>query len=213
MQRLRVKFTREEGVKFLSHLDLMRFWERAIRRAGFETAYSEGFTPHARLSLAAPLPVGITSRVELMDVWLTGWETPNTFAGRIAEQLPEGMEILETKIISPEAPSMQSQINFATYEVEIESARSAAEVEAAVKKLMESDDFPWKHAREKEERHYNLRTLVEDIKVSCPDASRYKLEMKLRCDTSGSGRPEQVALALGFSERPLAIRRTGLIFQ
>jgi radical SAM-linked protein len=213
MQRLRVKFTREEGIKFLSHLDLMRFWERAIRRAGFETAYSEGFTPHARLSLAAPLPVGITSRVELMDVWLSGWETPNTFSQKIAEQLPEGMEILETKIVSPEAPSMQSQMNFATYEVEIESARSVAEVDGAVKKLMQSADFPWKHSREKEERHYNLRALVEDVKVNSPGDHLYKIEMRLRCDTSGSGRPEQVALALGFTERPVAIRRTGLIFQ
>ena len=213
MQRLRIKFTRENQIKFLSHLDLMRFWERAIRRAGFETAYSEGFTPHARLSLAAPLPVGITSRVELMDVWLAGWETPNTFANKLAEQLPGGMEILEARVVSPEAPSMQSQIHFAAYEVEIESGRSAEEVDSSIRALMESEDFPWKHSREKEERRYNLRALVDDVRIISSSGSIYKLGMKLRCDTSGSGRPEQVTLALGFRERPSSIHRTDLIFQ
>lgn len=213
MQRLRVKFAREEGVKFLSHLDLMRFWERAIRRAGFETAYSEGFTPHARISLAAPLPVGITSSVEMMDIWLTGWETPGSFARKLAEQLPEGMEILEASIVSPEAPSLQSRITFASYEVDVNSTRSAAEVESSIKALMDADDFPWKHSREKEERHYNLRALVDDVHVVSRNGNKYRLGMKLRCDTSGSGRPEQVALALGFSERPSSICRTDLIFQ
>jgi radical SAM-linked protein len=213
MQRLRIKFTREDGVKFLSHLDLMRFWERAIRRAGFEIAYSEGFTPHARLSLAAPLPVGITSRVELMDLWLGGWEAPATFARKLAEQLPPGMEILDARIVSPEAPSLQSQIHFASYELEVWSKRSTAEVESSIRTLLESKEFPWKHSREKEERHYNLRTLVENVHIISFIGGVYKVGMKLKCDTSGSGRPEQVALALGFDEKPSSIRRTDLIFQ
>ena len=70
MHRLRLKFSRGEQLKFLSHLDLMRLWERAFRRAGMELAYSEGFSPHPRISLAAPLSVGITSIAELMDVFL-----------------------------------------------------------------------------------------------------------------------------------------------
>jgi len=55
MQRLRVRFCRGEEVKFISHLDLMRLWQRAIKRAGISVAYSEGFSPHPRISLAAPL--------------------------------------------------------------------------------------------------------------------------------------------------------------
>ena len=60
MLRLRIKFSRGEQLKFLSHLDLMRLWERALRRAGINPAYSEGFSPHPRISLAAPLAVGVT---------------------------------------------------------------------------------------------------------------------------------------------------------
>ncbi|PIW40369.1 MAG: hypothetical protein COW22_02130, partial [Chloroflexi bacterium CG15_BIG_FIL_POST_REV_8_21_14_020_46_15] len=78
MQRLRVRFGRGEEVKFIAHLDIVRFWERAFRRAEIPLAYSQGFTPHPRISLAAPLPVGVTSEFELMDVWLKQWMPPKS---------------------------------------------------------------------------------------------------------------------------------------
>ena len=61
MQRLRATFSRGERTKYITHLDLMRFWERAFRRARVPIAHSEGFRPHPRFALAAPLPVGVTS--------------------------------------------------------------------------------------------------------------------------------------------------------
>ncbi len=54
-QRLRVTFSRGDELRFITHLDVMRFWERALRRANLPVAYSEGFSPHAQISLAAPL--------------------------------------------------------------------------------------------------------------------------------------------------------------
>ncbi|MBA7542465.1 hypothetical protein ES705_34786 [subsurface metagenome] len=66
MQRLRIRFCRGQEVKFISHLDILRLWQRALHRAGISVAYSEGFSPHPRISLAAPLPIGVTSQAELM---------------------------------------------------------------------------------------------------------------------------------------------------
>ena len=71
MNRLRVKFKRGLEVKLISHLDIIRLWHRALRRAGVELAYSEGFSPHPKISLAAPLALGVTSQAELMDVFIT----------------------------------------------------------------------------------------------------------------------------------------------
>ena len=76
MPRLRVRFSRGEELKFISHLDIMRLWQRALRRAGISLVYSEGFNPRPRLSLAAPLAVGVTSEAELMDIYLTGQVSP-----------------------------------------------------------------------------------------------------------------------------------------
>ncbi len=94
MQRLRIRFSRGQEIKFISHLDIMRLWERALRRAQVSLAYSEGFSPHPRISLAAPLAVGVTSEAELMDVFVTGWVSPHWFASAVSRQLPPSIEIL-----------------------------------------------------------------------------------------------------------------------
>jgi len=73
MQRLRIKFSRGEEIKYISHLDLMRCWERALKRADVPLMYSEGFSPHPRISLAAPLALGVTSEAELMDITVSRW--------------------------------------------------------------------------------------------------------------------------------------------
>ncbi len=92
MYRLRVRFSRGEEIKFISHLDIMRLWERAFRRAQIALAYSEGFSPHPRISLAAPLAVGVTSQAELMDVFLVRQVSPHWFDGAVTQQLPAGIE-------------------------------------------------------------------------------------------------------------------------
>ena len=129
MQRLRLKFSRGEELKFLSHLDLMRLWERAIRRAGLPLAYSEGFTPHPQIALAAPLLVGATSQAELMDVFLSRWIPPQSFVNQIENQLPRGIALLEAWPIGPKVPSLQSQVRFVEYRVEIETEKGRQEVE------------------------------------------------------------------------------------
>lgn len=211
MQRLRIRFSRSEELKFISHLDIIRLWERALRRAHIALAYSEGFSPHPRISLAAPLSVGITSDVELMDVVLAGQVSPHWFTASVNQQLPPGMRVLEAYLIAPGIPSLQSQIRFARYEVNIETDKDSGEVEAAISGLLSREHLPWYHMRDTGRRDYDLRALIDDIRLTGHNGSGYTIEMLLRCDNSGSGRPEQVTAALGFTEQPVSIRRTELI--
>ncbi len=211
MQRLRLKFSRGEELKFLSHLDLMRLWERALRRAGLPLAYSEGFTPHPQIALAAPLSVGITSQAELMDVVLSRWLPPQTFMAQIEEQLPHGIELLEVWPVGPKTPSLQSQVRFVEYRVEIKTERESQEVELALQSLLSAKELPWHHLRDTGARYYDLRALIDDLwLIDCRNALCV-LGMRLRCDEKGTGRPEQVVKALGFSQRPKLIHRTNLI--
>lgn len=211
MQRLRIRFNRSEELKFISHLDIIRLWERALRRAHITLTYSEGFSPHPRISLAAPLSVGITSDVELMDVVLVGQVSPHWFMASVNQQLPPGMQALEAYLIAPGIPSLQSQVRFARYEVEIETDKDAEEIEAAISDLMSLEHLPWYHMRDTGRRNYDLRALIDDIRLVGHDDSCCTIGMMLRCDNSGSGRPEQVAAALGFTGQPLSIRRTELV--
>ena len=212
MQRLRIRFSRSEELKFISHLDIIRLWERALRRAHIALAYSEGFSPHPRISLAAPLSVGITSDVELMDVVLAGQVSPHWFTASVNRQLPPGISVLEAYLIAPAVPSLQSQVRFARYEVDVETGKNTEEIEASISGLLALEHLSWYHMRDTGRREYDLRDLIDDIQLIGHKNSLCTIEMMLRCDNSGSGRPEQVAAALGFTEQPLSIRRTELVF-
>lgn len=212
MQRLRVRFSRGEELKFIAHLDLMRAWERVLRRAGFDIAYSEGFAPHPRLSLASPLQVGVIGSNELMDLWLERWVNPAAFVQDIKGQVPAGLRVLEAKLVSPDSPSLQSQVRLAEYVVEVESQEDSQAISRRIMNLLSSATWPWTHARDREQRSYDLRKLIEDIRLLSCQGIVFKLEMLLRCDYSGSGRPEQVVRALGFSRPPLSIERRTLRF-
>ena len=136
MQRLRIRFCRGEAVRFISHLDLTRLWQRALNRAGMPLAYSEGFNPHPRISLAAPLALGVTSETELMDIVLERFVSPHNFTAAVGRQLPAGIEVKQVNNIAMPLPSLQSQVRFAEYAVELDTDKGREEIEAAIRELL-----------------------------------------------------------------------------
>jgi radical SAM-linked protein len=213
MQRLRIKFSRGPEIKFISHLDIVRLWQRAFMRAGIEIAYSSGFSPHPKISLAAPLPLGVTSEAELMDIFCIKGVAPHFFVSAVNQQLPPGMTVDKVYPISFEWPSLQSQVSQAEYKVELETAPGPPDIQTALKDLLALEHLPWQHQRDTGPHQYDLRTLIDALRVIEWEPPRGALGMRLRCDSNGSGRPEQVAAALGFKQRPLAIHRTQLILK
>jgi radical SAM-linked protein len=213
MQRLRIKFSRGREIKFISHLDIVRLWQRAFNRAGIQIAYSAGFSPHPKISLAAPLPLGVTSEAELMDIFCIKGVAPHFFASAVNQQLPPGLSVDKVYPISSDLPSLQSQVNLAEYKVEVEPEKGPPDITAAVGVLLALEHLPWQHQRDTGPHHYDLRALINDIWVIEAGPPVSVLGMRLQCDNSGSGRPEQVAAALGYSQRPQSIHRTQLILK
>ncbi len=211
MPRLRVRFGRGPEVKFISHLDIMRFWERAFRRAQVPLAYSEGFSPHPQISLAAPLPVGVTSEAELMDVLVSRWVSPQWFTAVVNQQLTPGFDILGVLSIIPTTPSLQSQLRHAEYQVKVPTDREAQDIKSAISHLLSLESLPWHHQRDTGQRSYDLRTLIDGLWLVAWRQPYGTIGMRLRCDSGGSGRPEQVTSALGFTSHPQSIHRTRLI--
>jgi len=212
MQRLRVRFSRGEEIKFISHLDTVRLWQRALHRAGIPLTYSEGFSPHPKISLAAPLQVGVTSQAELMDIFCARWVSPHFFTDAVNQQLPSGIKILQVYAVAPTMPSLQSQVSHTEYEVQIETEREKADIESALASLLTTKKLPWHHERDTGRRSYDLRALIDKLQLIQWHKGHCTIDMRLRCDNSGSGRPEQVAAALGFSY-PHSIHRTKLILR
>jgi radical SAM-linked protein len=212
MQRLRIRFSRGEELKFISHLDIMRLWQRALQRAGIPLAYTEGFSPHPRISLASPLAVGVTSQSELMDVFCAKWVSPHSFTSAVSQQLPPSIQILQVYLVAPTMPSLQSQVSHAEYEVGLETEKDRRGIKAALTSLLSAKQLPWHHQRDTGTRNYDLRALIDDLWLIEWRRGYGNIGMRLRCDSGGSGRPEQVTAALGFSY-PTSIRRTKLILK
>jgi len=213
MQRLRIRFRRGQEVKFISHLDIMRLWQRALHRAEIPLAYSEGFSPHPRISLAAPLPIGVTSQAELMDILGTKQVSPHFFTAAVSQQLPPGIEILQVYQVALTMPSLQSQVRYAEYKVELKTEKGQKDIESAITSLLSIKHLPWQHQRDTGTRYYDLRALIDDLWLIDWHSGYCTVGMRLRCDNSGSGRAEQVTAALGFTHCPQSIHRTKLILE
>lgn len=209
VQRLRVSFSKGPQLRYITHLDLMRFWERALRRAEIALAYSEGFSPHPQISLAAPLPVGVTSRAELMDVFLSERSSPLAFTRSLSPQLPPGLELNEVEEVPVSLPSIQSQMRAAEYRVELLGGETNGGLAGRVAQLLDLETLPWRHTREREVKSYDLRPLIQELSLQT-EPGQGVLLMRLQADNAATGRPDQVLAALQLLPE-LAVERTRLV--
>ena len=223
VQRIRITFARSDDMKFITHLDMMRFWERALRRANIPIAYSEGFSPHAQISLAAPLAVGVTSEAELMDVYLAKPMTPRDLLRDLTKELPAGVTAVSAEEVGMALPALQADVRFAEYDVDVlfdvgdvapqsSAMRSSVDVQPAIDAFLAADAIPWEHRRDNETRSYDIRAQVASLVAEQLDAVSVRIHMRLKNDNTGSGRPEQVIAALGLPP-PARIHRTKLILE
>jgi hypothetical protein len=148
-----------------------------------------------------------------MDIICTKWVSPHWFTAAVRAQLPLGIEMLQVYQIAPGQPSLQSQVRYIEYKVEVETKKSKEDVELGITSLLSVDHLLWQHQRDTGIRCYDLRVLIDDLWLIDWRQGCCTIGMKLRCDSSGSGRPEQVTAALAFTHHPQSIHRTKLILE
>ena len=208
--RLRVTYRKADVVRYVGHLDLMRTWERALRRARLPLAYTQGFSPHARLALGAPLAVGFEGDAELLDAWMSSPVTPLEVAEALHGELPDGLAVVAVEEIAHEEPSLQSTITSATYELVFDRAEiDAAELRWRVDGLLAAHALEWEEQRGQKTRVYDLRATIRDLDVRV-EAGKVVLALHLEARDSLTGRPLSVLDALGERATPRERRRTGL---
>lgn len=119
--KYRIKFTKEDLVKFVPHLDLLRLYQRAIRRADLPIAYSNGFNPHQQMSFAQPLSVGWTSICEYMDIETTCIVDINDFINLINECLPDGTKVIDMKKLEDGEKNSMASVEAALYYITLDN--------------------------------------------------------------------------------------------
>jgi radical SAM-linked protein len=208
-QRLRVTYARCEAIKYISHLDLARTWERTLRRAGVPLAYSQGFSPRPKITFAAALPVGVTGQREVMDLILAHTVMPLTFAKRLTPHLPPGLKVVSVEEVYHKLPSLQSQVRAAEYRIEVKWTESHQALEARVTDFLAAETI----MRQRRGKAYDLRLLVESLSVGEGVQDGYVLHMRLRLSQRGTARHDEVLDALGLAGMIGSACRERLFFE
>ncbi|MCD8149474.1 MAG: TIGR03936 family radical SAM-associated protein [Clostridiales bacterium] len=113
--RIRIKFRKNGAMRFIGHLDIMRFFQKAIRRAGIDVAYSEGFSPHQIMSFAAPLGVGVTSDGEYLDIEVNSTKSSSKSMEALNGAMVEGMEVTSYVALRQNAKKAMTAVAAADY--------------------------------------------------------------------------------------------------
>jgi radical SAM-linked protein len=207
--RVRITFTKQGALRYTGHLDLHRLWERAMRRAQLPISYSQGFHPQPKISLAAALPLGFSSRGELLDVRLNEEIPVEEIAVRLKENLPVDIEVTRVESVDERAPALQTQVLSATYEVHLTEPVEGSELRRKIEEVMMSENLP----RERRGKFYDLRPLIEMLSLVTESNGTVWLRMTLAARDGATGRPEEVLNALGIEPEYTRVERTRLIFR
>jgi radical SAM-linked protein len=207
--RIRVKFAKTEPMRFTSHLDLYRAWERLLRRVDIPLVFSQGFNPRPRLQLAAPLPLGITSQYEIIDFWISTQVVKLAkLKSRLIQAQPPGIDILTVESVDPVSPPLQKKISTAEYIAALLDL--TPDLDQKISSLMNSDTI----IRQRRGKTYDLRPLIQEISVHTGDDNGFvAIIMRLDAREGSTGRPEEILLALDIPPQNARIERTGLIFK
>ncbi len=182
-----------------------------MRRAGLPVAMSQGFNPHPKMAPTSSLPVGQTSRSEVIEVTLTEPVDPAEFTRRVNAAMPGGLRVTRAKEVSDEAASPASVVSGAMYEarpVEGSVEHAGADpgsVAGAVRRFLDAGEVVVTRKSDKGERRVDLRPLVHDLSFEGG-----VLRMTLAAGREGTARPADLLTALGFDPADWTVERTGL---
>lgn len=206
--RVRITFTKQNALRYIGHLDLHQLWERAIRRADLPLAYSQGFHPQPKISLAAALPLGFSSRGEVLDMRLKENMSVEDISKRLSDNLPVDIKITNIEEVEENLPALQTQVLSASYNVQLTEPVERSELMRRVESLMMSESI----IRERRGKQYDLRPLIEMISVITEVNGSVWLKMTLAAREGATGRPEEVLLTLDIEPETTLVERTRLIF-
>jgi radical SAM family uncharacterized protein/radical SAM-linked protein len=218
--RFRILFEKGAGMRFTSHLDLMRTWERALRRSGLPLAFSQGHHPHLKMSFGPPLPLGFRSRAEVFDLEFAQPPAAD-LRERLDEVLPEGLRVTDFKPILFKTPSLMSQLEGASSvvwfprtwlaEAGLSEADLREKLEARVAWLLGETSVIVRRQSEGQTREFDARPSIANLEVRDEDG-RPALETHVRFTARAQVRPDEiVALLLPRADaRTADVERTQL---
>ncbi|MCY7395432.1 MAG: TIGR03936 family radical SAM-associated protein [Nocardioides sp.] len=189
VQRLRIRYAKRGRLRFTSHRDFSRAFERAVFRARVPMAYSSGFNPHPRISYAGAAPTGSASEAEYLEIALAQSVDIAAIQALLVEALPTGLDILE--VVDSTGPALSDLLQASRWQIEI--AVPAADLVPAVDRFREAESVVVERMTKKGLREFDCRAPVVEMVASAAgeDGSATVVDLLLR-HTVPSVRPDDV---------------------
>lgn len=162
VQRIRIRYAKRGPLRFTSHRDFARAFERALRRAAVPIAFSQGFTPHPKISYASAAPTGVGSEAEYLEIGLQAEVDPEQLRAALDAALSPGLDVLDAVVAGP--GSLADRIDASSWRLEL-PAVDPAEAEAAVKAFIDRDEVLVERMTKQGRRSFDARQAVTHIAV------------------------------------------------
>lgn len=216
-QRIRIRYAKGEAIKFISHHDEFRLWERALRRADLPLLYKQGFNPQPHIQFAAALGVGITGVNELLDIVLLPPVPLEEVAARLRAKLPPGVTLCGLEEVPLHAPPLQTLVIGADYTILLYAAPGEIPESLLEERIADflARTTIWRERERKGKPYtYNLRPLVFELRYEGydPALEEHCIFLRVQVRSGATGRPDEVVDALGFDDFARTLRRERLYF-
>ena len=205
MLKIQYQFSRDERLRFLSHLNQQRLFQRAFRRANLPLAYSQGFNPHPRMSFALAMSVGLISDCEYGEVILEEAITASLFIEKMNRELPNGLKILKARIADDTKGSLSSMLLASDYELRVKTIRpmTREEVEEHIENYLKRDKiFIEKRNKKKKMVEKEIRAFIKSIAlIKIDDSGRAILSVCLNYLDQQTVKPELILESINTEEK------------
>lgn len=214
-QRVRIFYEKGETIKFISHLDEFRMWERTLRRANLPLLYKQGFNPQPHIQFASPLGVGMTGTREPIDITFAPPLSLEELRTRIEAKLPPGVLMHELIEVPLKAESLQSQLIGADYRIILYAEPheiSEELLQSRIEALLAQSEIWRERERKKRRYRYNLRPLVLELLYDGykKEIEEHQIFLRVQQREGATGRPDEVVSELGFEDFARTLRRERL---
>lgn len=205
MLKIQYQFSRDERLRFLSHLNQQRLFQRAFRRANLPLAYSQGFNPHPRMSFALAMSVGLISDCEYGEVILEEAITASLFIEKMNRVLPDGLKILKARIADDTKGSLSSMLLASDYELRVKTIRpmTREEVEEHIENYLKCDKiFIEKRNKKKKMVEKEIRAFIKSIALTkIDDLGRATFNISLNYLDQQTVKPELILESINKEEK------------
>lgn len=212
---LRFRFSRSEELKYIAHLDVLRLFERSIKRAGLPVAYTQGFNPRPRIVFGLPMSIGLTSECEYADIEFSADLSPEEFVETINKSLPEGIHV-EEAVPRTSGDNIMNQITAARYEItfETENLPGSPELDNLVQTFMAKEEIVVPKKTKKGLRPVNIRPWIYSLSAYMKDTALIVMEAFLSAGAENNLRADLLLEAFsretGIKYRIISIHRKAL---